>query len=74
MNANIRTPFLMIWTAVDGMVARHLGRLVNVATSGTKSRQPILALGVLIGVRIGHARLHRRVVVSAQLSVSPTMP
>src|SRR5262249_16761186 len=53
IDANMLTPIFLIRETIDGMIARHLGRIVNITTSGVKSPATYPQLGVSIGVRAG---------------------
>jgi 3-oxoacyl-[acyl-carrier protein] reductase len=51
VGANMITPIMLIKAVVDGMAARHFGRIINI-TSGAV-RAPIPALGLSNGARTG---------------------
>jgi 3-oxoacyl-[acyl-carrier protein] reductase len=51
VNANMITPIMLIRAAVDGMIARKFGRIVNITSTSVKA--PIPALGLSNGARAG---------------------
>lgn len=51
INANMLTPIELIKATVDGMIARHFGRIVNITSSAVKA--PIDVLGLSNGARSG---------------------
>jgi len=50
-NANMITAIMLIKATVDGMIARHFGRIVNITSSSVKA--PIAQLGLSNGARAG---------------------
>jgi 3-oxoacyl-[acyl-carrier protein] reductase len=51
LDANMLTPIALIRATVDGMIARHFGRIVNITSSAVKA--PIDVLGLSNGARSG---------------------
>jgi 3-oxoacyl-[acyl-carrier protein] reductase len=51
LDANMLTPIELIKAAVDGMIARKFGRIVNITSTSVKA--PIPALGLSNGARTG---------------------
>ncbi|MDX1606602.1 MAG: SDR family oxidoreductase, partial [Candidatus Competibacterales bacterium] len=51
LEANMLTPIELIRATVDGMMARHFGRIVNITSAAVKA--PIQALGLSNGARAG---------------------
>jgi 3-oxoacyl-[acyl-carrier protein] reductase len=51
LDANMLTPIELIKATVDGMLARHFGRILNITSSAVKA--PIEALGLSNGARTG---------------------
>jgi 3-oxoacyl-[acyl-carrier protein] reductase len=51
VNANMITPIMLIRAAVDGMIARKFGRIVNITSTSVKA--PIPTLGLSNGARAG---------------------
>jgi 3-oxoacyl-[acyl-carrier protein] reductase len=51
LDANMLTPIALIRAVVDGMCARHFGRIVNITSGAVKS--PIPSLGLSNGARTG---------------------
>ncbi len=51
LDANMLTPIALIQATVDGMIARHFGRIVNITSSAVKA--PIESLGLSNGARCG---------------------
>jgi 3-oxoacyl-[acyl-carrier protein] reductase len=51
LNANMLTPIALMKAVVDGMIARHFGRIVNITSSAVKA--PIAMLGLSNGARSG---------------------
>jgi 3-oxoacyl-[acyl-carrier protein] reductase len=44
LNANLLTPIALIRAVVDGMIARHFGRIINITSAAVKAPMPGLAL------------------------------
>jgi 3-oxoacyl-[acyl-carrier protein] reductase len=53
VDANMLTPIFLIRAVIDGMIARGIGRIVNITSSGVKNPAAYPPLGVSIGVRSG---------------------
>ena len=51
LDANMLTPIALIKATVDGMIARHFGRIVNITSQSVKAPMPLL--GMSNGARAG---------------------
>ncbi|MEO1059859.1 MAG: SDR family oxidoreductase [Actinomycetota bacterium] len=75
VDANMLTPLAMIRLAIDGMVERRFGRIVNITSAMVKS--PHSAMGLSTGARAGLTSMTKalsRDVASANVTINNLLP
>jgi 3-oxoacyl-[acyl-carrier protein] reductase len=75
LESNMLAPVLMIRAVLDGMVARHFGRIVNITSAMVKT--PLAPMGLSTGARAGLTSVSKalsRQVASANVTINNLLP